>query len=42
MRPVWIRRGPWGYIADDESLPEGALVVVSLKELVERIDEAWR
>jgi HAD superfamily hydrolase (TIGR01549 family) len=41
MRAVWIRRGPWGYI---ERLPEGvhpALVVGSLAELVERIDDAW-
>lgn len=41
MRAVWIRRGPWGYI---ERLPEGvvpALVVGSLAELTERIDEAW-
>ncbi len=41
MRAVWIRRGPWGYI---ERLPEGvqpALVVASLAELAERIDEAW-
>jgi len=41
MRAVWIRRGPWGYI---ERLPEGvvpALVVGSLAELAERIDEAW-
>jgi FMN phosphatase YigB (HAD superfamily) len=41
MRAVWIRRGPWGVI---ERLPEGvhpALVVASLTELVERIDDAW-
>ena len=41
MRAVWIKRGPWGYI---ERLPEGvvpALVVGSLAELAERIDEAW-
>lgn len=41
MRAVWIRRGPWGYI---ERLPEGvrpALVVSSLIELAERIDQAW-
>jgi FMN hydrolase / 5-amino-6-(5-phospho-D-ribitylamino)uracil phosphatase len=41
MRAVWIKRGPWGYI---ERLPEGvqpALVVGSLTELAERIDEAW-
>jgi len=41
MRAVWIRRGPWGLI---QQLPQGAapaLVVDSLDELVERIDEAW-
>jgi HAD superfamily hydrolase (TIGR01549 family) len=41
MRAVWIRRGPWGFI---ERLPEGvspALIVGSLTELVERIDDAW-
>jgi FMN hydrolase / 5-amino-6-(5-phospho-D-ribitylamino)uracil phosphatase len=41
MRAVWIRRGPWGYI---ERLPEGihpALIVSSLAELAERIDDAW-
>jgi HAD superfamily hydrolase (TIGR01549 family) len=41
MRAVWIRRGPWGYI---ERLPDGvqpALVVASLSELAERIDDAW-
>jgi HAD superfamily hydrolase (TIGR01549 family) len=41
MRAVWIRRGPWGYI---ERLPEGvhpALIVASLAELAERIDDAW-
>ena len=40
MRAVWIRRGPWGYLHED---PGGSahLVVRSLDELVERIDEAW-
>jgi HAD superfamily hydrolase (TIGR01549 family) len=41
MRAIWIRRGPWGVI---HQLPEGvrpALVVDSLDELVERIEEAW-
>lgn len=41
MRAIWIRRGPWGVI---EQLPEGvvpALVVASLAELAERIDDAW-
>jgi HAD superfamily hydrolase (TIGR01662 family) len=40
MRPVWLKRGPWGIIVDD-SPPRGALVVSSLTELVERIGEAW-
>ena len=40
MRAVWIRRGPWGLLHQDR---EGAahLVIRSLDELVERIDEAW-
>ena len=41
MRSVWIRRGPWGFI---ERLPDGvqpALIVDSLAELAERIDDAW-
>jgi FMN phosphatase YigB (HAD superfamily) len=41
MRAVWIRRGPWGFI---ERLPDGvqpALVVASLTELAERIEDAW-
>ncbi len=41
MRAVWLRRGPWGVIhrlADDL---EPAMVVGSLDELVERIDQAW-
>ncbi|HEX7224470.1 MAG TPA: HAD family hydrolase [Candidatus Limnocylindria bacterium] len=42
MRDVWLRRGPWGVI---QHLPEGhrpALVVDSLDELVERLDELWQ
>jgi HAD superfamily hydrolase (TIGR01549 family) len=39
MRPIWIRRGPWGLIW--EAAPEAVLVVSSLAELVERIDEIW-
>lgn len=43
MHPVWIRRGPWGVI---QTLPEGAraatMVVDSLTELVDRIDDLWR
>jgi FMN phosphatase YigB (HAD superfamily) len=41
MRGIWLRRGPWGVI---QRLSEGArpaLIVSSLDELVERIDEAW-
>lgn len=40
MRAVWIRRGPWGLLHEDS---DGAahLVVSSLDELVERIDDAW-
>ena len=41
LRAVWIRRGPWGIIAP---LPPGArpaLIVDSLAELADRIDEAW-
>ena len=40
MRPVWLRRGPWGRIPSDPPT-EAALVVDSLTELVERIDGAW-
>lgn len=40
MRPVWLKRGPWGLIVDG-SAPAGTLVVRSLGELVERIDEVW-
>lgn len=41
MRPVWIRRGPWAAITE-EVPPAGTLIVDSLAELVERIDEAWK
>ena len=41
MRAVWLRRGPWGVIPT-EIPAEADLVVDSLIELVERIDEAWR
>jgi HAD superfamily hydrolase (TIGR01662 family) len=41
MRPVWIRRGPWALIQAGAP-PEGTLVVDSLSELTERIDEAWQ
>jgi len=40
MRPVWLRRGPFGVITD--SVPaEAVLVVDSLSELVERVDTCW-
>jgi FMN hydrolase / 5-amino-6-(5-phospho-D-ribitylamino)uracil phosphatase len=39
MRAVWLRRGPWGVISSEA--PEAHLVVRSLHELVERIDEVW-
>ncbi len=42
MRAVWLRRGPWGII---QRLPvpgvRPALIVDSLTELVQRIDEVW-
>ncbi|PZR63894.1 MAG: haloacid dehalogenase [Chloroflexi bacterium] len=51
MRAVWIRRGPWGVIqrlpasgnetGDGRTAP-GVLVVDTLRELGERIGEAWR
>src|SRR5687767_10333044 len=40
MRPVWIRRGPWAAITTDTP-PPGTLIVHSLDELVQRIDEVW-
>ncbi len=40
MRAIWLRRGPWAAITDDRP-PSGTLVVDSLTELVERIEEAW-
>jgi HAD superfamily hydrolase (TIGR01662 family) len=40
MRAVWLRRGPWGVITQDEPA-DAALVVRSLDELVERADEIW-
>ena len=41
MRAVWLRRGPWGVIPR-VAPPQASLVVASLAELAERIDEAWR
>ena len=40
MRAIWLRRGPWGVIPREEPT-EANLIVGSLMELVERIDEAW-
>ncbi|MFO7532105.1 MAG: HAD family hydrolase, partial [Candidatus Limnocylindrales bacterium] len=40
MRAVWLRRGPWGIVPDREP-EQAALVVRSLAELVEKIDDAW-
>ncbi len=40
MRAVWLRRGPWGVIPT-EAPSQAALVVTSLSELVDRIDECW-
>jgi FMN phosphatase YigB (HAD superfamily) len=40
MRAVWLRRGPWGLLHTDHD-GIAHLVVRSLDELVERIDEAW-
>ena len=40
IRPVFLRRGPWGVIAEGE-IPDGTLVVESLTELVDRIAEWW-
>jgi HAD superfamily hydrolase (TIGR01549 family) len=41
IRPVWIRRGPWGVIVDNTDVPPGTLVVDTLGELVERIGDWW-
>ena len=40
MRAVWLRRGPWGVVPREEPA-EADLIVDSLAELAERIDEAW-
>jgi FMN phosphatase YigB (HAD superfamily) len=40
MRAVWLRRGPWGLLHTDPD-STAHLVVRTLDELVERIDEAW-
>ncbi len=41
MRAVWLRRGPWGVIQAPPDDMAPALVVSSLDELVERVDEAF-
>jgi HAD superfamily hydrolase (TIGR01662 family) len=41
LRAVWIRRGPWGVIADPPPDGVAALVVSTLDELVERIARVW-
>ncbi len=40
MRPVWVRRGPWGVLHED-CHGHARLVVRSLRELVDRVDEVW-
>lgn len=40
MRAVWLRRGPWGFIAEGPP-PDGTLVVWSLSEMVGRLEEWW-
>lgn len=40
MRAVWLRRGPWGVVPQKEPA-EADLVVHSLVELAERVDEIW-
>jgi len=41
VRAVWIRRGPWGFIHRAPADSRPSLIVDSLDELVDRIDEAW-
>jgi FMN hydrolase / 5-amino-6-(5-phospho-D-ribitylamino)uracil phosphatase len=41
MRSVYLRRGPWGVIGGGD-IPDGTLIVDSLAELVERIEEWWQ
>jgi HAD superfamily hydrolase (TIGR01662 family) len=40
MRAVWLKRGPWAYLARDAP-PAGVLAVGSLSELVDRIADWW-
>lgn len=41
LRPVWIRRGPWGILQEDDR-GDAELVVRTLDELVTRIGELGR
>ena len=41
LRSIWIRRGPWGVIQAPPPAGVAALVVESLTELVERLEEVW-
>jgi HAD superfamily hydrolase (TIGR01662 family) len=42
MHPVWIRRGPWGIIQElPVDIQPRVLVIMSLDELLTRIDEIW-
>jgi HAD superfamily hydrolase (TIGR01662 family) len=42
MRPIWVRRGPWGVIQElPADLNPTPMVVDTLDELVSRIDEIW-
>jgi FMN hydrolase / 5-amino-6-(5-phospho-D-ribitylamino)uracil phosphatase len=41
LRPVWLRRGPWGRIQALPSDVAGVLVVGTLAELVDRVGEVW-
>ena len=40
LRPVWLRRGPWGALHRDEP-PAAELVVSSLGELPARLPQLW-
>jgi HAD superfamily hydrolase (TIGR01549 family) len=43
MRPVWVRRGPWGVIQElPAELAGRTMVASSLSEVVTRIDDLWR
>jgi HAD superfamily hydrolase (TIGR01549 family) len=41
MRAVWLRRGPWGVLQELPPDVEPALVLDSLSELPDRLDELW-